>query len=688
MNKTKLRLLAIKDISRFPRKKSFWLISSILIPVGVFIAIPSSPADISSPPPAIKSKEIDSMGRGGVPARVSLDAQQLSATYISPVYKTDYEFNAIAPHWKESNSTDDSRVVEMRVSDNGEKWSGWLEIEASGPLRDNDPHPERTFTENPLFIDGQHMQYRISLSRSSLSDPAPEVADLKITYIDSRSRSSGFVEKLSKIKSRIAPRALAGDHGPPIISRAAWGSPDPYGGLYDNTDFDWPPIASPVSQVFIHHTVNSNYQSDPAAVVRGIWEFHTYTRGWGDIGYNFLIGSNGSIYEGRAGGDNVIGGHALGYNTGSLGVAVIGCFDTNDATCNQLNGGATNGPSIPVLHGLTELLAWKTTNFEINPQATQRFCSSAGCVDLFTIAGHRDVNQTGCPGNLLYNSLTFIRNETARKKTAYNYGYSAKQLSYLTANLVSSSNTSVTLTFKNTGSTTWSNSVNRMLLKTANPKDRASAFQHASWINASTPAVLNEATVPPGSTGSFTFTMNQPNNIYGDIYESFRLVPEGVGEIHAFYTLPIAGPVYESAYAGQSNYPLIVKGSQRSASLAYRNTGNQPWYDDTSLGSAPAGTGPVHLATSHPRDRGSAFGASWGSPNRPAVNFAAVYESDGVTLAANQHLVQVGQIARFDFAMSAPTNLAADTYREYFQLVVEGKLFMNDPGTYLDVTVE
>jgi hypothetical protein len=146
-------------------------------------------------------------------------------------------------------------------------------------------------------------------------------------------------------------------------------------------------------------------------------------------------------------------------------------------------------------------------------------------------------------------------------------------------------------------------------------------------------------------------------------------------------------PTYGSAYAGQSAYPTIVAGQTATVAFSYRNAGNQPWYDDTTA--AGAGKAPLHLATSHAMNRGSVFGSPWGGDrNRAAGVFAAVYESDGVTLAGNQHVAQPGQIAKFSFPMASSVLTRPGVYREFFQPIIEGVTVMNDPWTFLDVTVQ
>lgn len=91
-----------------------------------------------------------------------------------------------------------------------------------------------------------------------------------------------------------------------------------------------------VDKVVIHHTADS-IQEDRSdeEVIRAIYAFHAITRGWGDIGYNFLIGQTGKIYEGRAGGDYVVGAHAAYNNVGSVGISVLGDYQKNEMSPKQ-----------------------------------------------------------------------------------------------------------------------------------------------------------------------------------------------------------------------------------------------------------------------------------------------------------------------------------------------------------------
>jgi len=104
-----------------------------------------------------------------------------------------------------------------------------------------------------------------------------------------------------------------------IVSRKEWKARKPL-------DFQILPV-TPTPYVVIHHGGLRSYCCDKeacSAIVRSYQNFHMDDRGWSDIGYNFVIGEDGNVYEGR--GWNYVGAHAPGYNTQSIGICIIGDF--------------------------------------------------------------------------------------------------------------------------------------------------------------------------------------------------------------------------------------------------------------------------------------------------------------------------------------------------------------------------
>jgi N-acetylmuramoyl-L-alanine amidase len=89
----------------------------------------------------------------------------------------------------------------------------------------------------------------------------------------------------------------------------------------------------PVPYNVIHHGATPSYCSDQAtcsAIVRAYQEYNIDTNGFDDIAFNFVVGEDGNIYEGRGWG--VVGELAPNYNTRSIGIAIIGDF-TSESFC-------------------------------------------------------------------------------------------------------------------------------------------------------------------------------------------------------------------------------------------------------------------------------------------------------------------------------------------------------------------
>src|SRR5665647_1775063 len=207
--------------------------------------------------------------------------------------------------------------------------------------------------------------------------------------------------------------AVAAAVQPLVVSRAQWGADERY--------MTWAPQFYQTRKLIVHHTATSNDYADRAAAedqIRSIYYYHAVTQGWGDIGYNFLIDKFGNVYEGRysrnynganpsgddVNGNGVTGAHTSGWNSGTVGVAMLGTFTGQDITTAARNS-------------LEALLAWEASRNGINPQATELFTNpvSGATITTANIAGHLDYSATECPGAAFYGTLPTLRlNVSAR----------------------------------------------------------------------------------------------------------------------------------------------------------------------------------------------------------------------------------------------------------------------------------
>ncbi|XP_021698616.1 peptidoglycan-recognition protein LE isoform X4 [Aedes aegypti] len=92
----------------------------------------------------------------------------------------------------------------------------------------------------------------------------------------------------------------------------------------------------PVNRVIIAHTATENCHTQSSCVyrVRFIQEQHIGINNYGDIGYNFLIGGDGNVYEGR--GWQTVGAFLKGQNSKSEGIAFIGHYSRETPTEQQM----------------------------------------------------------------------------------------------------------------------------------------------------------------------------------------------------------------------------------------------------------------------------------------------------------------------------------------------------------------
>ncbi|MFF7562191.1 N-acetylmuramoyl-L-alanine amidase [Streptomyces pseudovenezuelae] len=240
-----------------------------------------------------------------------------------------------------------------------------------------------------------------SAANADLADPgATEIPalDRQQTEQELFALRAGELTGQQRVKPYIGPR-------PRIVTRHGWGADE---GLRERKFV----YTKKVKAAFVHHTASGNGYSCTQApsLIRGIYRYHVKSMGWRDIGYNFLVDKCGNIYEGRAGGvaKPVLGAHTLGFNSNSMGIAVLGSFGSKK-------------PPAAVTKAVARLAAWKLGLHGANPNGKTYLKSGGGNlypkgkkVRLNVISGHRDGFATECPGWQLYRKLGSTRTTAAR----------------------------------------------------------------------------------------------------------------------------------------------------------------------------------------------------------------------------------------------------------------------------------
>jgi len=210
-----------------------------------------------------------------------------------------------------------------------------------------------------------------------------------------------------------APRAdvlpVAVAPGLAIHPRDAWGADLPPRG---------PLFAERPQFLLVHHTASTSAYRDSRDVIRSTYAFHTSSaKGWPDVCYEFFVGHDGDVWEGRAGAlDGPVVADATG---GSQGFAQLVCL---------LGDFSTTAPTDAALESLTSVLAWlsRRDGIDVTPGATTTFTSRGSDrwrtgtqISTPTIAGHRDMTSTSCPGDAMYARLPALRERVHVRRTGW-----------------------------------------------------------------------------------------------------------------------------------------------------------------------------------------------------------------------------------------------------------------------------
>ena len=132
--------------------------------------------------------------------------------------------------------------------------------------------------------------------------------------------------------------------------------------------------------IVIHHAGFPDGDKDSSA--EDIHKFHREVNGWAGIGYHYVIRKDGTIEQGRK--PLAVGAHAYQHNKNSVGICVAGNFNLAKPNREQMDS-------------LKLLTAWLCQKYKLNPMGRG------------VIVGHRNLNDTSCPGDNLYKKLDEIR---------------------------------------------------------------------------------------------------------------------------------------------------------------------------------------------------------------------------------------------------------------------------------------
>ncbi|MSQ37596.1 MAG: hypothetical protein EXR61_04705 [Chloroflexi bacterium] len=318
-------------------------------------------------------------------------------------------FDHLGVHWI-VRGDEEALYIETRASANGSGWGPWRADHSEEDMA-NLVTGERYAQPYGTGV-ARFAQYRVTFTAAV--EPG-DLLQLALTFIDAAGAGASPLDRLvADVRGALADLGRsyveAASPLPRIMTRADWGA--------DESLVRWFPKYQTATKVVIHHTAGTDGGSNIPAVIRAIYFYHAVTRGWGDIGYSYLLDRNGTIWAGRQGGDNAIAGHAYGWNDGSLGIAAIGEY-------------GANAPSAALVSSLAALIALRFAQAGIAPTATAAFVHKEQRPDnawvpvtttVPNIIGHRDCawvvgqagGQTSCPGGNLYQQLEPIRQQAQR----------------------------------------------------------------------------------------------------------------------------------------------------------------------------------------------------------------------------------------------------------------------------------
>lgn len=641
------------------KKIAFFLIAAVIVPLFA--------STLTQGEPSVKVGTIYDDIELSLDAKLEASLENLATTYekdkifISEEFYPEFTFNFVSLEW--SQKTPDKTSVEIFMRTKKDDWTDWTPLEADPESKGDDLHLSYSFiATNPSDI----FQYKVVMHTDDTSI-TPYLKDITFQYLDTTAEPRKL--ELGKVSFN--------DGDVDIISRTSWGAEKDYRlydeipedieddwgkssaieseiweGLYDDElEIETTVVSDPdgkrliwaleypedVEKIVIHHTATDSDLEDPEAAIRAIYYYHAVTRGWGDIGYNYIIDQYGNIYEGRYGGDGVVGGHAAGYNIGTIGIAVLGNYENDELTYEALVS-------------LLALIKEKADLWGISVEDTSKMREKT----TKNLIGHRDLDATLCPGENIYGMMSYLRSAVAGSLDIYSYDDNA-EYAYETANdwepmyLEPEDEAEITFELENIGTETWDSDT--FLVANMDYEGEMVASLNRAIDDSIAP--MNELSVAPGEIGTFTVTVS--STLLGG-FASFDVTPifNGYKKTSNYMSLPVYVEAPDLSY---EVFEIDVSdrlrsGDETTVEIVLENQGNVTWRN--------YGDYPLYLE--------SEDGDLWDQ--------VLMIEED----------VEPGESASFEFTITGPEE--AGYYVEFFVPVFEGVVSADaTEDSYLEVLI-
>lgn len=405
------------------------------------------------------------------------------------------------------NIRSDSVEAEVQIRRGG-TWSEWMPVtfmEHEG----KDATNSGTHYTYPLFVAGDAFRY--SLQGNGV-ETVESVEGITLTA------DAGTLRNFwNRLWEKFKPVRVDAQENVSVASRADWGA--------DESLRFWKSQYTTPTHIVVHHTAGSDGSSDPETIIQAIYFYHAKVLKWGDIGYNYLIDAQGTIYEGRFGGDGVIGAHAyneekdVNYNEESIGIAMLGCFESSLENGGSGGCATPNTMTVAAVESLVNLSAEKIALWNLDPTRDSLFIDET----LPVVVGHQDVDATLCPGNILHDHLVAIRQSVAERVATLadiRLAYQAEVVSHTLKPATFLSDVyPATVTIKNIGTETWNRDT--VKLYAYDLGFTKSLYYSSTWPGTSGSFTFQENNVEPEGTATFTVKLTTPKfpGLYKHLFE-------------------------------------------------------------------------------------------------------------------------------------------------------------------------